>query len=299
MHEIRLAHLPFQRLVGPRANLRASLGCLIALSALSVATTYSAPDKSAYTLFNPTPRDQMRELSTDRPDQTESPYTVDAGHWQIELDFFNYTYDREAGVRTEMWNVAPVNVKLGLTNTTDLQAIFDSYATERVRSAGATTTTRDWGDLTLRLKQNLWGNDGGDTALALMPFVKLPLNTGDAGNNLVEGGLIVPLAISLPAGWGMGLMTEVDWLADATGNDRHAEWVNTVTFSHDLTKRLGGYVEFVSVHSEERGARWIAQADAGLTYAISDDIQLDGGCNVGVTESAPDLQPFLGLSLRY
>lgn len=289
-HKIRTRS---SRRLRPLAAPAVAFGCLCS-SILN-----AAPDKSAYTLFNPTPRDQMRELSTDRPDQTESAYTVDAGHWQIEFDFFNYTYDREAGVRTESWNVAPVNVKLGLTNTTDLQVMFDSYSTERVRVAGATATTRDWGDLTLRLKQNLWGNDGGATALAVMPFVKLPLNAGDAGNNLVEGGLIVPLAVALPSGWGLGLMTEVDWLADATGNDRHAEWVNTVTVSHDLTQRLGGYVEFVSVHSEERGARWVAQADAGLTYAISDDIQLDGGCNVGLTESAPDLQPFLGLSLRY
>lgn len=269
------------------------------LSLTSLAVSAAPSDKSGYTLFNPTPRDQMRELSTDRPDQTESPYTVDAGHWQIEFDFANYTYDREAGVRTSTLNVAPVNVKLGLTNTTDLQVIYDNYTRERIRTAGITTTTNDWGDLTLRLKQNLWGNDGGDTALALMPFVKLPLKTGDTGSDLVEGGIIIPLAVSLPCGWGLGLMTEIDWLADATGNGRHAEWINTITFSHDITERLGGYVEFVSVHSEENGADWIAQADLGLTYAISADIQLDGGCNFGVTRATPDVQPFIGLTLRY
>lgn len=37
------------------------------------------PDKRNYTLFNPTPTAQMREMSTDHPDKTESPYTVDAG----------------------------------------------------------------------------------------------------------------------------------------------------------------------------------------------------------------------------
>ena len=239
------------------------LTAALALASTALAAETAPADKSGYTLFNPTPRAQMRELSTDRPDQTESPYTVDAGHWQIELDFATYTLDRDAGVRTETWNVAPVNVKLGLTNTTDLQVMFDSYSRESVRTGGATATTKDWGDLTLRLKHNLWGNDGGDTALALMPFVKIPLDTGD------------------------------------TGNDLHAEWVNTVTFSHDLTSRLGGYVEFVSVHSAESGADWVAQFDAGLTYAVSDDIQLDGGCNFGLTRSAPDVQPFLGVSLRF
>ena len=266
---------------------------------LFASAVHAQPDKSAYTLFNPTPHDQMRELSTDRPDQTESPYSVDAGHWQIEFDFANYTHDDEGGVRTDTLNVSPVNVKLGLTNSTDIQFVFDSYSRERVRAAGTTTTTRDWGDLTIRVKHNIWGNDGGDTAFAAMPFVKVPLQIGDAGNDLVEGGLILPLAVSLPRGWGMGLMTEFDLLADQTGNDRHLEWINTITFSHDITSQLGGYVEFVSAHSYENGNDWIAQADLGLTYAINADTQLDAGCNFGVTREAPDVQPFLGLTLRY
>ena len=44
-------------------------------------------------LFNPKPKDALRDLSTDRPDLTESPYTVDAGHVQWEIDLFNATYD--------------------------------------------------------------------------------------------------------------------------------------------------------------------------------------------------------------
>ena len=34
------------------------------------------PDKSRFNLFNPTPEKDLRELSPDRPDQTESPITV-------------------------------------------------------------------------------------------------------------------------------------------------------------------------------------------------------------------------------
>ena len=37
------------------------------------------PDKSEYTLFNPTPKDKMRDFSTDRPTKSNVPYTVDAG----------------------------------------------------------------------------------------------------------------------------------------------------------------------------------------------------------------------------
>src|SRR4051794_16404126 len=53
-----------------------------------------AVDKCQYTLFHPTPRHLMRELATDRPDKTETAYSVDAGHFQLEMDLHTYTHDR-------------------------------------------------------------------------------------------------------------------------------------------------------------------------------------------------------------
>src|SRR6266436_4230281 len=52
-------------------------------------------DKAAYHLFNPTPREYLREMVADRPDKTESPYTVDAGHFQVETDLVSYTRDHD------------------------------------------------------------------------------------------------------------------------------------------------------------------------------------------------------------
>ena len=56
------------------------------------------PDKSGYNLFNPTPSNMMRELTPDRPDKTESPYTVDAGHFQLEMSFVEFTLNQSDGV---------------------------------------------------------------------------------------------------------------------------------------------------------------------------------------------------------
>lgn len=83
--------------------------CLLVMISSAAA---AASSKDQYHLYNPTPRDQMRELSTDRPDQTESPYTVDAGHYQIESDIVKYSYDRYAqmakirAARPGMWRQA-------------------------------------------------------------------------------------------------------------------------------------------------------------------------------------------------
>lgn len=257
-------------------------------------------DKSGYTLFNPTPRDEMRALSTDRPDQTESPYTVDAGHFQVELEFVNYTRDNHRGVRSRDLSAAPVNFKLGLLNHVDLQVMVDPYVRSRVtdRTAGTKTKASGFGDVTTRLKINFWGNDGGSTAFGILPFVKLPLSANEVRNGKTEGGVIFPFAAELPAGWELGAQTGVEFLSDGTGG-YDTEWASSVALGHDITERLGGYIEFVAVTSSAPGYDWQGQLDLGLTYAISADTQLDLGCNFGVTKSAPDYQPFMGLTQRF
>lgn len=267
-------------------------------------TVDSGADKSRYTLFHPTPPALMREMSTDRPDQTESAYTVDAGHFQIEMDFANATFDtdRSGGgkVRTRSVNYGSVNLKAGLLNDVDIQFVLDPYVESRIkdRVTGAVEKASGFGDVQTRLKINLWGNDGGPTALAIMPFVKWPLSASGLRNGKTEGGIIIPLAIALPAGWNTTLMTEFDFVrSDDGGYD--TEFVNSITFSHDIAGNLGGYLEFFSVTGSAPGFDWIGQADLGFTYAVSDNAVLDFGCNFGVTKAAPDFNPFIGFSIRF
>src|SRR5205807_425866 len=70
-------------------------------------------DKSSYHLFRPTPPSLMRELSADRPDKTDCPFTVDAGHFQVEMDLANLTYNRSrssgGNLRLVGYEVAPLN----------------------------------------------------------------------------------------------------------------------------------------------------------------------------------------------
>ncbi len=69
--------------------IRARIG-LIALGALQPGL---AAAQRSYSLFRPTPWAEARALNTDRPDKTESPFTVPAGRVQLEFDLVNYTRD--------------------------------------------------------------------------------------------------------------------------------------------------------------------------------------------------------------
>lgn len=277
---------------------------LPAALAIAALAAEPVPDKSQYHLFNPTPPQWLREMSTDRPDKTESPNTVDAGHFQVEMDFVNYSYDKHNpardGTRVRTWNIAPINFKVGLLNNLDVQLVLQPHTYVHTSDPGAgVSKQRGFGDIVTRVKWNLWGNDGGETALALMPYFKLPTNQDQLGNRSAEGGIILPLAVKLPAGWDMGLMTQLDVVRDTTTSGYHQEFVNTVTFSHDIVGDLGGYAEFFSSVSTERGSSWTGTVDLGLTYALTKNIQLDAGVNLGVTRAADDWNPFVGLSFRF
>jgi len=282
----------------------AAAGLLLALAALDTAaqdTGSLPPDKSGCNLFNPVPANAMRELTPDRPDKTESPYTLDAGHFMLEMDFANYTYDQSDGTTTKAWNVAPVNLKVGLLNHVDLQFVFDNYLQVRTdeRVAGTSATQSGVGDFTTRLKINLWGDDGGQTAFALLPFVKFPTSTDHLGNNAVEGGIVFPLAVKLPHGFDLGLETAVSCLRDDNDSNDHADFINSLTCDHAIIGKLSGYLEFFSDLSTESHAGWMGTVDAGLEFLVTENVQLDCGCNFGATRAADNFNPFAGITVRF
>ena len=242
---------------------------------------------------------QARELSTDRPDKTESPFTVPAGRWQLEADAFTFLLDEHgtdaAVTRTTGWTTAAVNLKLGITGRLDLQFILPAWnEQERKFTDGHRERDRGWSDLTIRAKLNFFGNDRGNTAMALMPFLSLPTAGGAFGSDSAEAGLIVPFAAKLGGGWNLGTMLEGDLRRE--GRRPTFAGIASVTLSHDITERLGGYVEW---WNEWTRPGWASTLDAGLTFRVTPNVQLDAGANIGLTRSVDDLVVFVGISVRH
>src|SRR5437868_2200079 len=102
-----------------------------------------AQDKSQFTLLNPTPADRMRAFDSDRPGTTESPITVDAGHFQVEFSFAEFTHDRTDGVTADTLLAVPVNLKVGLLNNVDLQFLLEPYVNRRTKGGGAPSARDD------------------------------------------------------------------------------------------------------------------------------------------------------------
>lgn len=263
------------------------------------------PEKSRYTLFNPTPIALHRAFNTDRPSKTDSPYTVDAGVFQIETDLASFSLDKrnpaDADVRVRTWLTGQTNFKLGLTNWADIQLVPQSYVGRRTtgRDAAAPVTQRGFGDTTLRLKINFIGNDGGPFVLALVSSLKIPTNTNHLGNGVYEPGFGLPINYALPAGFTLFAQTRIDILDEPASARRRVQWSNPVGVSRTIVGKLSGYAEFYSAVSSDRDHPWVGTADVGLIYQVSPNFSVDLNSFVGLTRSADDLNIFFGFARRF
>ena len=230
----------------------------------------------------------LRPLSTDRPDTTESARTVDAGHFQLEMDAARLTIDEGE----KSFGFAASNLKLGLTHFWDVQLVIEPLVgDEALPNYGV-----GYGDTTLRTKLNLFGNDD-DVALALMPWVKFP-TAGRRGNDAVEGGLIVPLGFALPLEFAGSVMVEGDVMANQVGDGRHFELLTSASVGHEIYEPLAAFVELAGVYSTETDADYALVLNGGPVLLVTDTVQLDAGAGIGLTDAADDLTVFVGVSFK-
>ena len=265
-------------------------------------------DKSQYWLFNPTPDKLLREMTTDRPDITESPFTVDAGHVQFETTLVGYTRsapDQERTVSDE-FDFFTTNLRIGITNSAEFDLVWQPYGTVRSRQEDPLRIFHQSGigGLNLRAKFNLWGNDSfekpGATALALLPFVLLPTDRHNGiSPEFVAGGIVVPLAIKLSEKWEVALNGGLVHLKEDAESRYHTEYLASTSFSYEWSEKLGTYYEIAGRFNTENPLGDPVVLGTGFTYKLSNNVQFDAGVNVGVTRAADRINPFVGISSRF
>ncbi len=259
--------------------------------------------KSQYTLFNPTPDHLLRDMTTDRPDVTESPFTIDAGRIQIETQAFGYSNSRRDadGILTRDYEIGTTNVRLGLTNFTEVNFVWQPFGIERRTGPAVSERSSGTGNVDIRGKVNLWGNDTfekpGSTALALLPFVSFPTDRDNGiSTSGTDAGLIVPFSLQLTDKFGFGMNAGFVSVRAEQGN-RHTKYLASAALSYEWTGVLGSYYEIAAEFGGDDGNAVLL--GTGLTYMLDDNTQLDAGINIGVTRASDRGNPFIGISRRF
>jgi len=136
---------------------------------------------------------------------------------------------------------------------------------------------------------------GCPVAIGIMPWLTFPrVGMGEQ----IEGGFIGLLGLQLPADFATGFMVETDAVKNELDSDYHFELLTTWTVGHPIVGPLSAYVETFGVYSTEVGSDYALSMDGGLTFLVTEFVQLDAGVVGGLTEAADDLSVFSGLSFK-
>jgi hypothetical protein len=259
-------------------------------------------DRSRYNPFNPTPSDEMRDFWPDRPYVTDSPYTVDPGHWLLEVGLFEYTRDRynNEHSRIDGFAFGDTNIRLGVTSHADLEFLFVaySYILTTDKNTGAQLKQSGFGDSTLKSKINILGDDGGPVAIALIPFVTFPTGADGVGERSYLGGVALPVEFALPAGFQLRTENAILTIHEL-GDGSRFDYLTSASLGHSITKKLSTYIELATDINPAAHTSWIGTVDTGLIFQATSNWQLDAGVNIGVTKPANDLFVFVGGAWRY
>jgi len=237
-------------------------------------------------------------VCTDRPTRANAVCTVPVGRVQIEADVFSYARDSGGGLTSETFSVAAAVLKLGLDRRSDIEFGWTAWQDSEVDAGASRARVDGIGDLVLRYKRRLTSNDAA-IGVSAIPYVKLPSAPSGIGNERIEGGLIVPVSLSLPGAVGLTLGPEIDLLAEADGSGTRVNMSNLVNLSRSFG-RLTLYAEFWTANdfaAESDGDQ--CSADVAAAWLIAPDFQVDAGANFGLDDQTPDYQVYFGVAKRF
>lgn len=269
--------------------IRTQLVSIFCLAGITASAQETDPDKKrSYNLFNPVPKSEMRVFSIDRPDVTESPMTVDAGHFQFEGDLFKFIKPRQ-GNSERAYNIVNGLYKLGLSESWDIHIGLELY--NLYQDADGETVEKGYGNTTIRLKYNFWGNDGNTrTALGAIPYVILPTSPVDED---VAFGVGFPFSYGINDSYSAGAQFQADFTPDGNGGYNFS-YLQTVVLGGTIAGNLDFYVEGMGIFAKDAT---IFTANGGLIYNITPNVKVDVAANVALVDDAPT-RVYVGLSLR-
>lgn len=246
--------------------------------------------------------EEVPELVTDRPDQTESAVAVPPGFTQLELGW-THTEENEDGEDFEADTFPETLIRYGLVEDLELRLGFSGYAWEELDDGtGTEQDFEGWQDTEVGFKYRLWDEDSSRCLPEAALLAHLSLPTGADGHTSerfdpnFRFSFAHTLTDRLDFGYNLGMVWE-------TGEDDRGERDTTAAFQYTaalgmgITERLGAFVElFGDIPTNGPGGPRNS-FDGGFTYLVSDNFQFDIEAGTGLSEDADDW--FFGVGVAY
>ncbi len=235
---------------------------------------------------------QVPELITDRPDQTESSETVRPGYVQFEFGWTHRKDDEGADVTSD--SLPETLVRIGVADDLEFRFGFDGYVWKDTDVAGADEGA---GDLEIGVKWKLWEEAGRRPQTAILAGTSLPTGETPFSSERFDPSVRLACAHTLTETLAFGYNVGSLWSTeeDATGDrDTTASVTYSAVLGIALSEQLGTFIEFFGEAPTSEGKPGNS-FDAGLTYLIADNLQIDLLGGVALSEAADDW--FIGAGL--
>jgi hypothetical protein len=152
----------------------------------------------------------------------------------------------------------------------------------------------------LRVKYSLFGNDGGDYALAVVPYVKFPSGSTGISNRKYEYGAYAPFGIKLSDDWTVVLELQADSLVSSADPNKHRFNAQTfANFSYAASDTVTLSFEYYTQHKFADHAPTVQTADFAVAWNLGDDLQLDAAWYAPLNKAAANFNAYLGISKRW
>lgn len=232
-----------------------------------------------------------------RPGATEGPIAVPKGYLQLETEIASYSRTRDGGVEADSYSLAASTLRYGLGDGWDAELVVQPFLRSEVAVGGIEDSADGFGDVTLRVLKNIFGQNGDGPAMAVIGYVSLPSATNGMGAGRMEAGGFLTGSFNLADSWGAA------WTVGAAsrhmgGGDYQAEGSLALQLNHAFSETLSGYAE-VAAGRLEHDTQTPATFDLGAAMLVGETTQIDSGVNIGITDAADDFQIFAGWAHRF
>ncbi len=266
---------------------RRRTACRLALAALLV---WGAPSAA-----------EPPEIVTDRPDQTESSVAVPPGYAQLEFGWV-LTEDEAGAARLREAEVPGALLRIGVRDGLELRVGWSGHLSQELREGPLHSEEEGFGDASLGAKLELRPEDGLLPEVAVLATVSLPVGEPGQSSERPDPELRLSLSHTVSERLALGYNFGVAWESEPDeAGERHtlSAALYTLALGIGLAERWGAFVELFGEIPASAAAGPAHSLDAGITFLVLTNLQLDLSGGVGLSSAAPDWFVAAGLSVRF
>lgn len=237
-------------------------------------------------------QNEVPELITDRPDQTESSTVVPYHSLQIETGFLQKN-DKVGDVEHRAFAYNTTLLRYGLLENFELRLGLEYLGEEeKYQNADSVSTTSGLSPVYTGFKVKIADEDGWKPEIAFLGGLVLPFTAQDDFKpEYTSADIRFSFAHTLSEKLSLGYNLGAEW----DGETAIPGYFYSLALGIGLTDKLGMFVEGYGLLPEKGNSEHLF--DAGFTYLLTPNFQLDISGGIGINEYATD--NFLSVGFTY